>query len=173
MQLKVESINQPKIVPSYSFYHPWAETVVCRTKVVEIGGLLERETVAGLFNTLWSFFSVFFPYRATEYSVLNLNVIDDGQVDKLAFAHTPLNGNEIKLVFNLFYHTRLIDAVNSLVHVMAHELAGSRSGNDLRFFRTFLAMVTLLKCQNLDLRDFNLNHSDFLDLVVSKVARPL
>ena len=87
--------------------------------------------------------------------------------------HTPLNGNEIELVFNLFYHTHLIDAVNSLVHVMAHEFAGSRSGHDLRFFRTFLAMVTLLKCQNLDLRDFNLNHSDIVDLVVSKVARPL
>ena len=50
MQLKVESINQPKIVPSYSFYHPWAETVVCHTEVVEIGGVLECETVAGLFT---------------------------------------------------------------------------------------------------------------------------
>ena len=59
MQLKVESIDQPKILPSYSFYHPWAETVVCRTEVVEIGGVLERKTVAGLFTILWSLYFQF------------------------------------------------------------------------------------------------------------------
>ena len=61
VQLKVESIDHPKIVSSYSFYHPWAETVVYRTEVVEIGGVLERETVAWLFTTLWSFFRISFP----------------------------------------------------------------------------------------------------------------
>ena len=87
MQLKVESIDQPKIVPSYSFYHPWAETVVCRTEVVEIGGALERETVAGLFTILWSLFLVFFPYRATEYSVLNLSIIV--RLVRLGYCFTP------------------------------------------------------------------------------------
>ena len=134
-----------------------ASTMCASLEIVQPGPTARRELVERLFIVIWTFFRTRFGSRLTWFSDINLK-IKYGPATEFAYAQPKGTGAQI--VFFIDNHSSMADVLSTLVHEMAHVFEGLTDGHGSRFFKTYLAMLTVLKCRTLDLSDFGIRRID-------------
>ena len=152
-----------------------AETIVSITEGIKNTENICPEYVLSLYRVIVRFFQLAFKNRPTQYRSLRFVIINSTK-STCAYATYDhrysfyYSKERVKIVFNLREHRRPIDVLSTIIHELAHVFAGFRNGHNIEFFRVFLAMVTVLKCSDLNLSPFRISQNDILSLRVSQSA---